>query len=186
MVIPDWTARGVLPPVDEAEPVSHFRSPYRATLSDLVIRFGSSLERCTILEGWLRYRQVLHRLGLVTGFQWLDGSFLEDVETLESRPPNDIDCVTFYRLEDGRTEQDLYDEAADMFDHSVVKRDFRVDAYSVNLAYPSQTLIAQSAYWYSVWSHRRDLMWKGFVQIDLDPSEDEFGREYLASQNWAS
>jgi hypothetical protein len=38
------------------------------------------------------------------------------------------------------------------------------------------------AYWYSMWSHRRDGMWKGFVQIDLSPSEDTPALAILASK----
>jgi hypothetical protein len=29
------------------------------------------------------------------GFQWLDGSFAEQIELLEGRPPKDIDVVSF-------------------------------------------------------------------------------------------
>jgi hypothetical protein len=28
------------------------------------------------------------------------------------------------------------------------------------------------SYWYSMWSHRRDGLWKGFVQVDLDSAQD--------------
>lgn len=29
-----------------------------------------------------------------------------------------------------------------------------------------------SAYWYSLWSHRRNGQWKGYLQIDLLPTDD--------------
>ncbi|MDA1231040.1 MAG: hypothetical protein O2856_09720 [Planctomycetota bacterium] len=32
----------------------------------------------------------------MTGFQWLDGSFLEDIELGDGRPPRDLDVVTVY------------------------------------------------------------------------------------------
>ena len=44
-----------------------------------------------LLQGFLNYRKKLHELGLVQGVQWLDGSFVENIEVLESRAPND--CV---------------------------------------------------------------------------------------------
>ena len=49
-----------------------------------------------ILDGFLRFRELLTQAGFVSGFQWVDGSFLENVEMLENRPPNDLDVVTFY------------------------------------------------------------------------------------------
>src|SRR5437868_13267322 len=98
MGIPAWTAEGVLPPIAVAEPTSTLRSPYVVRLSKVVLSFGTNPERRAILEGLIEYRAALHAAGLVRGFQWLDGSFLEQVELLESRPPNDIDVVTFYRL----------------------------------------------------------------------------------------
>lgn len=104
MGIPAWNAQGVLPPVGVADPTSTIRSPYVVPLIEVVHRFGTTVERRTILGGLMRYRAALHAIGLVQGFQWLDGSFLEDVEGLESRPPNDIDVVTFFRLLPGETE----------------------------------------------------------------------------------
>lgn len=38
----------------------------------------------------------------------------------------------------------------------------------------AERLTRHSAYWYSVWSHRRNQLWKGFVQVDLAPGEDTF------------
>lgn len=35
--------------------------------------------------------------------------------------------------------------------------------------------------WYSVWSHRRSQLWKGFVQVDLAPAEDAAAAATLAS-----
>ena len=93
--IPPWTSRGVLPSIDPGDPTGGDRSPYPASLLDVVMRFSTSPERRTILQGLLDYRAALHRMGLVSGFQWLDGSFLENIELLESRSPRDIDVVTF-------------------------------------------------------------------------------------------
>lgn len=76
-------------------PTSVERSPYRVMLTDVVVHFATSSERRQILRGWLGYRAALHGMGLTDGFQWLDGSFLEQVETPESRPPQDMDVVTF-------------------------------------------------------------------------------------------
>lgn len=37
-------------------------------------------ERITILEGFLRFRQKLNEEGIINGVQWLDGSFIIDIE----------------------------------------------------------------------------------------------------------
>ena len=56
-------------------------------------------------------------------------------------------------------------------------------ATSVALDTQSQEeLVTVSTYWYSMWSHRRrDLLWKGFLQVDLGPGLDAVAREKLAS-----
>ena len=48
------------------------------------------------------------------------------------------------------------------------------------LGQPVDALQVQSiAYWYSMWSHRRDGLWKGFVQVDLDSAQDADARAVL-------
>lgn len=171
--IPDWTSTGVIPPVNPLTPTSVNRSPYTVSLTDLIIRFGTSPERVQILDGLLRYREALHACGLQHGFQWLDGSFLEEIETLEGREPRDIDVVTFYHLPSGKSQLDILQSNPNLFNHGQVKKDFFVDAFLVQLsANAPESLVERSAYWYSVWSHRRDDIWKGFLQINLAPEED--------------
>jgi len=177
VAIPGWNAQGVIPPINELQPTSVDRSPYTVSLTDFVLRFGLSAERRTVLDGFLRYRASLHVAGLVQGFQWLDGSFLEHVEMLESRPPNDIDVVTFYRLPVGKTQQDLQTQTPDIFpigraSQQILKANYHVDAYTVHLEMVSERLVKQGTYWYSMWSHRRNPIWKGYVQVDLAPVED--------------
>jgi hypothetical protein len=91
VAIPAWTADGVLPPINASQPVSPERSPYVVSLTDYVLRFSDTPERRAVLDGYLRYRAALHAAGVVQGFQWIDGSFLEHVEVTEGRTPNDID-----------------------------------------------------------------------------------------------
>jgi len=171
MRIPDWDALGVLPPHDERNPTGLVRSPYRASLVDFVERFASSLERVSIVRGFLGYRAALHRLGYVTGFQWLDGSFSEDVERVEGRPPRDVDVVSFVHQPSAASAAGEEDEIA--LDHDGAKKRFLVDAYVIEIdLLDSRRIVEQSAYWYSMWSHRRTRTWKGFVQVELAPDED--------------
>ncbi len=165
--IPRWNSEGVLPPIDSADPTSASRSPYQVALADFVLHFGTSEPRCAILDGLLRYRAALHAAGLVEGFQWINGSFLEHVEVVLNRPPNDVDVVTFYRLPAGATQKGIRDIAPDLFDHDSVKQEFRIDGYLVHLDQTPKALVERSAYWYSLWSHRRDRTWKGFIEIGL-------------------
>ncbi len=183
--IPAWTAEGVLPPNNASQPVSAERSPYFVSLTDLALRFGDTAERRDILDGYLRYRALLHSAGLVKGFQWLDGSFLEHVELMDSRAPNDIDVVTFYRLPPGMTQRELVQGNPTLLDSANLKSRYRVDAYTVDLGMDPERLASRSAYWYSVWSHRRSQLWKGFVQVDLAPTEDMTAAATLLSLSGA-
>lgn len=171
VAIPAWNSLGLLPPVDPASPpTGKARSPYPVSLKDVVMTFATSPEREGVMDGLLRYRAALHAFGLDSGFQWLDGSFTEDVETLEQRAPNDIDVVSFVRAPAG-----LRPDPAmlQVLDHDAAKKSFKVDAYFVEMnRLPPEQLTAMSAYWYSLWAHRRNHVWKGFLQIDLAPSED--------------
>lgn len=177
VVIPTWNASGVIPPVSSTAPTSAERSPYLVSLSEFVLRYATSAKRQQILVGYLRYRGRLHSAGLTTGFQWIDGSFLENIEVTETRDPNDLDVVTFFSLPVGLTQQQVQARAPDAFpvtraERATFKTAFLVDPYFVSLGSRASILVQQSAYWYSMWSHRRDATWKGFLQIDLDPAED--------------
>lgn len=175
--IPRWNDQGVLPPVNPVDPASIDRSPYWVSLPALIRRFATSPQRRAILAGFLRYRADLHALGLTQGFQWLDGSFLEDVERLENQPPNDLDVVTFFDLPREVSPESLYDRNKEIFHHDSSKRMYHVDGYFVQLLVDDfgdvDDIIDQTTYWYSMWSHRRNQMWKGFLKIDLAPVEDE-------------
>lgn len=186
VAIPDWNAQGVIPPINNLQPTLADRSPYTVSLTDVVLRFGLSAERRTVLDGFLRYRAALHAAGLAQGFQWLDGSFLEHVEMLESRPPNDIDVVTFYRLPAGKTQVGLQVQAPDIFPNNrasqqTMKANYHVDVYAVHLGMVSERLVERGTYWYSMWSHRRNQIWKGYVQVDLAPTEDADARAALTN-----
>lgn len=180
VAIPAWNPQGLLPPIDVLNPTSVERSPYRVALTDVLVRFATSKERRQILRGWLGYRAALHSMGLTDGFQWLDGSFLEQVETLENRPPQDMDVVTFTNFPAGLapTPQQM---AA--LDKQAAKQTYQVDGYFVDLSLPADKLARRCAYWYSMWSHRRDQAWKGYLEVDLNPAHDQQATDYLNQQD---
>jgi len=183
--IPDWNSHGVLPPYILFLPSTMAaRSPYIVPLSDVVLRFCQTTARIEILKGFLQYRQELHSIGIIAGFQWLDGSFLEDAERIRNAAPKDIDVTTFFHLPAGTTEKEMAANHRHLFVPSELKRLYHTDGYTICLN-PSNLrfCIQQSHYWYGVWSHQRDtLRWKGFVQIDLDPQNDSIAGRILENQ----
>jgi hypothetical protein len=184
--IPHWTAEGLIPPVDPANPASPNRSPYRVALPDVILRFSTSPERIAILDGFLNFRAAMHAIGLIDGFQWIDGSFTESIETgHRRRPPNDVDLVSFFRIPAGMTQADVINANPALFPANAVEQDalkaaYRVDAFPVLLGGSSENLVSRSAYWYSMWSHQKDTrLWKGFLEIDLNPADDANARLLL-------
>ncbi|MES2077534.1 MAG: hypothetical protein V4462_18120 [Pseudomonadota bacterium] len=183
-MIPSWNMAGVLPPIRPGM-LGHSpdRSPYSAALADVIEIFSTSPERIEILQGLLRLRAAFHAVGVVSGFQWVDGSFLEHVELLESRPPNDVDVVTYFDLPAKASETDLVTQNPVIFDHDQVKAAYQVDHYPVVLGKSiDEFQVRQISYWYSMWSHRRDGLWKGFIQVSLDPAEDILALQTLAAK----
>lgn len=173
--IPSWNHQGLLNPIDPSNPVSLARSPYVVSLVEFVRHFAKTAERSKILDGLLRYRAALHQAGLTSGFQWLDGSFLENKELLQGLPPGDIDVVTFFHVPTGETQA----QVAALFgsDGDAIKRHYHVDAYLEPLQKPPERLIPRCTYWYGMWAHQRNtFLWKGFLQVDLLPAEDAAAR----------
>ena len=171
-MIPHWhPSTGTLPTIRPGEPGhSEDRSPYRCTFTQLVERFATSQPRIAILQGLLGYRQALALQGIVEGFQWIDGSFVENCEVIRGRPPSDIDVVTFMFIPAGCDQRKL----VPLFTPDLTKSNFKVDAYAMYLGRPCDAVYTRRiAYWYSMWSHRKtNDVWKGFLQIDLAPSQD--------------
>jgi len=176
-VIPGFTISGALPPYMGGDPTMRDAvSPYAATLTELCRRFATSSERIAILNGLLSYRRELKAAGFAGGFQWIDGSFIEDVEALRGRPPGDIDIVTFtHPPPELYTDTDRFlDEFSSLIDPNQCKLTFRCDAYIVDLTRQPLQLVSDTSYWFGLFSHQRDTaLWKGIISIDFDADEDE-------------
>lgn len=181
-MIPLWNNMGVLPPIDQLNPASAIRSPYATDVRQLVERFCTSLERCDILSDFLRHRSEIHRIGIVSGLQWLDGSFMEDVELLEGRAPNDIDVVTFADIPAAILQALTPQNITMLTDNRWIKENFKVDFYVALLSEAPEALIEIAAYWYSMWSHRRSQQWKGFLSVALDPNHDQGALDLLMAR----
>lgn len=176
-MIPEFDHSGVLPPfLGDAPGRSPNHAPYRSDIASVVERFGHSPERLEILAGLLRYRARLAALGIVEGFQWIDGSFVEDCEARRGRPPKDVDIVTFMRRPPALKDDDAWaeyiarNEAAfdELFSPQLSKQSFHCDAYVVELDIDVISVIEQAHFWFGLFSHSRiGRQWKGIVQISL-------------------
>jgi len=189
MPIPPFTLDGVLPPFlgDIPARQSSWMSPYPVSVTEVVNHFASTDERKAILAGWLEYRRILRGIGLTQGFQWLDGSFLEDKETLRNNPPGDIDVVIFTRrpadIKSDRDWKDFIGANRSLFDHGTIKRDYKVDAYFVDLDGNSRDIVLQTRYFLLLFSHQRDThIWKGLLEVEQDAkNEDDAALSILKS-----
>ncbi|MDD2705136.1 MAG: hypothetical protein PHU07_07375 [Acidocella sp.] len=183
-MIPKWNMEGVLPPIWPGEDgVSQNRSPYPSTTTEVVDVFATSVDRLAILQGLLDYRQALYTAGIVDGFQWLDGSFMEDVESHQGRSPQDIDVVTYFGIPVGETQRTIAQKSPHLFNHGWVKAKYKVDSYYEVLGEAfAERHVLKLSYWYSMWSHNRNQTWKGFVRVNLDPTEDAFALQVLQSK----
>ncbi len=171
-MIPSWLPNGVLPPTLSA--TGEVRAPYKATPLSLAQRFAESEPRARILDGLFELRRRIRAEGLVEGFQWLNGSFVEHVEAIEQRPPKDVDVVTFVALGGATGPQALFSKAPQLFDSDALRAELSVDHYWVDLNGEARAPFARRvAYWYSMWSHRRDGLWKGFIELDLAATDEE-------------
>lgn len=173
--IPPWNAQGVLDPIDYTDPTSLVRSPYIVSLETFVRHFSTSPERIRILDGFLRYRDALHDAGVELGYQWLDGSFLENKEQLKGLPPGDIDVLTFYHAPNGVNPVELFNRDPLIFgpDRKAIKAKFSVDAFLLPFDISPESLMDNTCYLFSLFSHRRDTYeWKGILQVDLSSGED--------------
>ena len=186
-MIPDFNHSHVLPPfLGDSPTAAPDASPYRASMLEVTQRFASLPGRRPLIEGLLNYRADLAALGFVRGFQWLDGSFAEDVEAHAQRPPNDIDIVTFAFSPVGLTSAQISKVIADnpvIFTNARAKEKYGCDAYVVPLDKAPENLVKRTAYYFSLFSHRRsDQVWKGLLQIPLE-SDDALARGLLQNMS---
>ncbi len=181
-MIPPWTRQGVIPPMDATNPASAVRAPYQTTVTQVVERFATSERRCEILQGFLDHRSLMHHAGIAQGFQWLNGSFMENVELTDNRPPNDMDVVTYASWSQATEASLTPEQVRGLTDNPWIKRNYLVDFYLISLSDPAESLIEISAYWYSMWSHRRSMQWKGFLSVRLEPDHDAHARDMLLAR----
>ncbi len=175
MPIPAYTIDGVLPPyVGPAGPggAAEDMSPYAVTAIEVAATFATTDERKAILRGWLRHRAALRAVGFDRGFQWLDGSFVEN------KNPRDLDVVTFlYRppgIHGGDDLAKLLRANLNLFGRAQVKAAYNLDFFAIDLDGSAEALVNLSRYLLGLFSHRRDDdLWKGMLQVRIEDAADD-------------
>ena len=181
-MIPAFNASLVLPPFSGAGPVSRAAtSPYKVSIGELVERFATSTPRVAMLHGLMSYRRALLHIGIVEGFQWINGSFVENIEaSLRQRAPADIDIVTFGAIPLAADSAWLEQNGV-LFDRAEVKKTYSCDAFFIDLGKRPALLVDDSRYWFGLFSHQREsLLWKGMLQLPM-LSDDADAMTYLAT-----
>jgi hypothetical protein len=180
--IPGFDHNLVLPP-HLGDPVDHGQlSPYPCTTLDLCERLGTTPDRRAILGKFLDFRERLRGEGLTNGFQWLDGSFLEDIETKENRPPRDLDVVTVYWGYAPVFQTELVARFPEVANPTLCKANFSLDHYPFDAGFHPEFTVDQARYWILLFSHNRLGVWKGILRIELNtPSEDAEARKKITT-----
>jgi hypothetical protein len=176
---PLWGKPAILPPFTTAPPAE--RSPYKTTIEEVIERFGTSSRRREILRGLLTLRRKLRRLGMGAQFQWLAGSFVEEIE----REPGDVDVVTFYKstaddLQRWQNDPSLTALFAEVMERKYVKATYHCDNFFVSLNAKAPLLVSQTHYWYGLYSHQKNTqVWKGILDVEVTSADDDQGAETL-------
>lgn len=183
-MIPALTHSGVLPPFVGASSADAGMSPYSATMLEMAVKFCTTAHRAQLFRGLLSYRQALLSLGL-TGAQWLDGSFCEDIERNQGRPPSDIDVVTLLVRPPALFSLTAWAAAitsnAAVFDRTQAKTTFHCDPFFVDIGLPAALVFGQLTYYFGLFTHQRvSYLWNGLVQVPL-PGDDADALQYLNS-----
>ena len=184
MPVPPFDVRGLLPPFVGADATTQDRSPYPATMAEVVTQLGTTPQRRQLLRNLIAYRGLLASEGYQRGVQFIDGSFVENIEGSGNRPPSDIDVFSILNA----PQKYISDQSAwasvgltfwqtEVADRNKNKQRFSLDTYAVlyeELQLQPMGLIQHIIYWYGLFSHQRDTFaWKGFVALPLDPTGDQ-------------
>ena len=167
-----WDSEGKIPYELDNPDLSN-QSPYRISLLRLVRDFGYTPARRALLANFLEYRTTLHQAGIMRGFQWVNGSFVENIEQTEIREPNDIDVVTFFQLPDGFTERTFITANVTILDPDFIKSKYRVDAQHIVLDPENDYSTYSYSFWHNFWSYDRYGRRKGYLEIDLSANEED-------------
>ena len=184
MLIPAFNHNHVLPPHLGNPTSPEALSPYKVSIIDFSKKFSTSNKRIQLLKGFIAFRQKMNFYKIINGFQWINGSFTENIEMSEKRDPKDIDVVTFYSQLSFETFGNIINNFQEFLNPILSKNNFSTDHYSVDYAYSPETTIFHTKYWVQLFTHNRNNVWKGIIQLPLNtPDEDLIALDYINSLN---
>lgn len=181
-MIPPFDHNDVLPPYLGDNPaIGGALSPYKTDIMEFCRHFATSQERIEILKGFVQFRLDCIRFGVCHGFQWIDGSFIEDIEKSGNRAPRDIDVVTFVFNLTKAQQQIIAVQFVPFTTSKVSKQVYKVDHYPVVADANPVITINMVKYWNQLFGHNRKGVWKGMVEIPLcvDVQADTDALNYL-------
>ena len=185
-MIPPFDHNNVLPPYVGATPMSMAsQSPYKCEILEFCQRFATSWDRVKILKGFVRFRIQCCKTYVRQGFQWIDGSFMENVEESQHRSPNDIDVVTFAFGLNDYIANSIKNRFPEFLDSTLSKPKYMVDHYLIVADDDPLTIIESVRYWNQLFGHNRIGVWKGMVEVPLyeDDAKDNEALQFLDSIN---
>ena len=150
---------------------------------ELCQALATTPERRAILGKFLDFRERLRAEGLTNGFQWLDGSFLENIEARESRPPKDLDVITVYWGYDLAFQRQLLANFPEVANPALAKANYFLDHYPFDAGFDPTLTVENTRYWILLFSHTRLGVWKGMLRVELNtPTEDAAARQELLTK----
>jgi hypothetical protein len=182
LALPTFNMRGLLPPINGPDDTHADRSPYFCTMTELCSALGTSDHRKGLLRNLIGYRALIASDDFVEGVQFINGSFVENIEEIEGRNPNDIDVFSILAPPAKYVNSPaLWQTTGSVFwqneivDNLKNKTRFSVDCYALMLNISNLgDFLRQSLYWYSLFSHKRsNHEWKGFAAVPLNSTDDQ-------------
>lgn len=135
-------------------------SPFLCTLCEIYTLFWTTEHRRVLLRGLMDFRAECRSRGII-GKQWIAGSFVEEIETLEDRPPNDIDVVTFVKTPESPADiSRALSLPTDISVRDTTKAKYPIDNIFVPFRSPPSGLLKSICYFYGLYTHRKDGTWK--------------------------
>jgi hypothetical protein len=182
MPIPDFDHNNVLPPhLGNPTDRTHL-SPYPSSILELCHKFAGSANRIEILKKFVTFRKRMTSSGITYGFQWLDGSFMENIELSEDRSPRDLDVVTFYGQLSKEDQTRIRVDFPEFVNPNLAKTTYLLDHYPVDYSFNPGVTVEMTRYWIQLFTHNRNGIWKGMLRLPLNtPIEDQHAAEFLNS-----
>ncbi len=187
MPIPQFDHNHVLPPHTGDPTNPRYLSPYSSSILEFCQRFATSSFRIDLLHHLIRFRQKMTLSGITKGFQWIDGSFTENIEVSQKRNPKDLDLITFYRDLTAIEEKHIEENFPEFTDQKMSANMFKLDHYLVDYNFDPEYTITATRYWIQLFTHTRLDVWKGIIQLPLNtPEDDQLAIDYLITISHAS